>query len=81
MKTNKEYTKNENGLYSNYTTEDCLRSGQELKESGECPMTNPEFYGVWVWDNPNQVKDEETKSLERERRLNLRELVKSMKRK
>jgi hypothetical protein len=77
MKTTKTYTTDENGFYTNYTEEDTLRSKQELKESGLCPMTNPEFYELWVWDNPNKVDDEETKRLKRERYLKVREQVRS----
>jgi len=77
MKTTKTYTLNEEGFYTNYTKEDALRSKQELKESGTCPMTNPEFYELWKWDNPNKVEDEETKRLKRERRLRLREQVRN----
>jgi hypothetical protein len=78
MKSKKQYLKNKDGFYENYTTEDCLRSGQELKESGTCHMINPEFYGLWNWDDPNKVEDEETKILNRERRLKVRELVKEL---
>lgn len=77
MKTTKTYTLDENGFYTNYTKEDCLRAGQELKESGTCPMTDPEFYGLWKWDDPNKVEDEETKRLKRERRLKVREQVRN----
>lgn len=76
MAEKKVYTLNEDGFYTNYTKEDCLRAGQELKESGTCPITDPEFYGLWKWDDPNQVKDEETKRLDRERRLKVREEIK-----
>lgn len=76
MKTNKTYTKNENGFYTNYTEEDALRNMKELKESGDCGMTNPEFYTLWKWDN-NKVEDEETKRLKREEWLKDREALKS----
>ena len=75
MKAKKVYTTDENGFYTNYTEEDTLRSKQELKESGNCPMTNPEFYELWKWDDPNKVEDEETKRLKRERNLRIREEV------
>jgi hypothetical protein len=76
MKTTKTYTENENGFYTNYTEEDTLRSKQELKESGNCPMTNPEFYELWKWeDSENKLEDEKTKSLKREKWLREREAL------
>jgi hypothetical protein len=30
-----------------YTQEMSDQFNKELKESGKCPMTNPEFYGKW----------------------------------
>lgn len=75
MKAKKVYTTDENGFYTNYTAEDTLRAKQELKESGTCPVTNPEFYELWKWDDPNMVEDEETKRLNRERNLRRREEV------
>jgi hypothetical protein len=78
MKPKKVFTKNEMGFYTNFTKEDALNSLQELKEIGKCPMTNPEFYQLTKWDDPNEVKEEETKRLERERRLKVRQLVKEM---
>ena len=77
MKTTKTYTTDENGFYTNFTKEDTLKFKQELKESGTCPMTNPEFYELWKWDDPNEVEDEETKRLERERCLKVREQVRN----
>jgi hypothetical protein len=32
----------------NYTKEDSEKFNKELKESGKCPMTNPNFYGNWT---------------------------------
>ena len=77
METTKTYTKNENGFYTNYTTEDAVREMNELKDSNTCPMTNPEFYQLWKWDNPTKVDDEETKRLKRERYLKVREQVRN----
>jgi hypothetical protein len=77
MKEKKVYTTDENGFYTNYTAEDTLRAKQELKESGTCPVTNPEFYELWKWDDPNKVDDEETKRLKRERYLKVREQVRN----
>jgi hypothetical protein len=31
----------------NYTKEDSEKFNKELKESGKCPITNPDFYGNW----------------------------------
>lgn len=31
----------------NYTKEDSEKFNKELKESGKCPMTDPNFYGNW----------------------------------
>jgi len=76
MESKKEYTKDENGFYTNYTTEDALREMKEYKDSGTCTIKNPEFYTLWKWDDPNKVEDEETKKLKREKRLKVRELVK-----
>lgn len=76
MKTTKEYTKNEKGFYTNYTTEDALREMKEYQESGLCGMQNPEFYTLWKWDDPNEVLDEETKKVKRERRLHRKSLLK-----
>ena len=75
MKPKKVYTTNEKGFYTNYTKEDALREMNELKESGTCHVTNPEFYELWKWDDPNKVEDEETKRLKRERNLRIRDEV------
>jgi|APGre2960657373_1045057.scaffolds.fasta_scaffold97982_2 hypothetical protein len=32
----------------NYTKEMSEKFNKELKESGKCPMTNPNFYGNWT---------------------------------
>lgn len=77
MGTTKTYTKNENGFYTNYTTEDTLREMEEFKNSETCPMTNPEFYTLWKWDNPNEEETEETKNYYREKWLKDRELMKT----
>lgn len=31
----------------NYTKEDSEKFNKELKESGSCPIKNPDFYGNW----------------------------------
>ena len=64
--------------FTPFTREDLVKNMLELKESGQCPVQDPNFYKPWVFLKVSSKEYESALKDSRELRLKRREMLKRL---